>query len=59
MNLTVRVGYNLAYGTTGQMAVLFVLKPRLEGRVLGMQVSVGRPVDLSKNLDDNQPVRLG
>lgn len=37
LNLTVRVGCNLVYETTVQTAVLFVLKPRLEGRVLVMQ----------------------
>src|ERR1700729_4604432 len=37
LNLTVRVGCSLAYETTVQTAVLFVLKPRLEGRVLVMQ----------------------
>src|SRR6185436_988996 len=37
LNITVRVGCNLAYQTTVQTPVLFVLKPRLEGRVLVMQ----------------------
>jgi len=37
LNLTVRVGCNLAYETTVQTPVLFVLKPRLEGKVLVMQ----------------------
>jgi len=37
LNLTVRVGCNLAYVTTVPAPVLFVLKPRLEGRVLVMQ----------------------
>ncbi len=37
LNLTVRVGCHLAYDTTVQTPVLFVLKPRLEGRVLVMQ----------------------
>ena len=37
LNLTVRVGCRLAYETTVQTPVLFVLKPRLEGRVLVMQ----------------------
>src|SRR5450432_3736173 len=37
LNLTVRVGCKLTYQTTVQTAVLFVLKPRLEGRVLVMQ----------------------
>ena len=37
LNLTVRVGCNLAYETTVPTPVLFVLRPRLEGRVLVMQ----------------------
>lgn len=37
LNLTVRVGCHLAYETTVSTPVLFVLKPRLEGRVLVMQ----------------------
>src|ERR1700684_911080 len=37
LNLTVRVGCSLAYETTVPTSVLFVLKPRLEGRVLVMQ----------------------
>ena len=37
LNIVVRVGCNLAYETTVQTPVLFVLKPRLEGRVLVMQ----------------------
>jgi transglutaminase-like putative cysteine protease len=37
LNLTVRVGCSLAYETLVPTAVLFVLKPRLEGRVLVMQ----------------------
>ena len=37
LNLTVRVGCKLAYETTVPTPVLFVLKPRLEGRVLVMQ----------------------
>src|SRR6187399_895778 len=37
LNLTVRVGCNLAYQTTVQTPVLFVLRPRLEGRVLVIQ----------------------
>ena len=37
LDLTVRVGCNLAYETTVQTPGLFVLKPRLEGRVLVMQ----------------------
>lgn len=37
LNLTVRVGCNLAYEVNVPTAVLFVLKPRLEGRILVMQ----------------------
>jgi transglutaminase-like putative cysteine protease len=37
LNLTIRVGCNMAYETTVPTAVLFVLKPRLEGRVLVLQ----------------------
>ena len=37
LNLTVRVGCHLTYQTTVQTPVLFVLRPRLEGRVLVMQ----------------------
>lgn len=37
MNLTVRVGCQLAYETSVPTPALFVLKPRLEGRVLVMQ----------------------
>jgi transglutaminase-like putative cysteine protease len=37
LNITVRVGCNLAYETTVQTPVLFVLRPKLEGRVLVMQ----------------------
>jgi transglutaminase-like putative cysteine protease len=37
LNLTVRVGCNLAYETTVQTPVLFILRPRLDGRVLVMQ----------------------
>src|SRR5712675_1039992 len=37
LNITVRVGCHLAYQTTVQTPVLFVLKPRLEGKVLVMQ----------------------
>src|SRR5712671_6251013 len=37
LNLTVRVGCNLVYETTVPTAVLFLLKPRLEGKVLVMQ----------------------
>src|SRR5438552_18877245 len=37
LNLTVRVGCSLAYETSVPTRVLFVLKPRLEGKVLVMQ----------------------
>ncbi len=37
LNLTVRVGCNLSYETPVPTPVLFVLRPRLEGRVLVMQ----------------------
>ena len=37
LNLTVRVGCSLAYETTVPTPVLFVLRPRLEGKVLVMQ----------------------
>ena len=36
-NITVRVGCNLAYATAVPTPVLFVLKPRLEDRVVVMQ----------------------
>ena len=40
LNLTVRVGCILAYETTVQTPVLFVLKPRLEGRALVLQEKI-------------------
>jgi transglutaminase-like putative cysteine protease len=47
LNITVRVGCQLAYETTVQTPVLFVLRPRLEGKVLVMQerltFGIGRP----------------
>jgi len=47
LNLTVRVGCKLAYQTSVATPVLFVLKPRLEGRVLVIQESlsfgIGQP----------------
>jgi transglutaminase-like putative cysteine protease len=47
LNLTVRVGCHLAYETALPTPVLFVLKPRLEDRVLVMQqklsFGIGRP----------------
>ena len=47
LNLTVRVGCSLAYETTVPTPVLFVVKPRLEDKVLVMQeqlsFGIGRP----------------
>jgi transglutaminase-like putative cysteine protease len=47
LNLTVRVGCSLVYETTVPTAVLFVLRPRLEGKVLVTQeklsFGIGRP----------------
>jgi transglutaminase-like putative cysteine protease len=47
LNLTVRVGCRLAFDVTVPTPVLFVLRPRLEGRVLVMQENlsfgIGRP----------------
>ena len=47
LNLTVRVGCSLAYDVTVPTAVLFVLKPRLEGNVLVTQerlsFGIGQP----------------
>ncbi len=47
LNLTVRVGCNLAYETSVPTPVLFVLKPRLEGQVLVLQeklsFGIGQP----------------
>src|SRR5277367_39625 len=37
LNITVRVGCHLTYQTTVPTSVLFVLRPRLEGKVLVMQ----------------------
>jgi transglutaminase-like putative cysteine protease len=37
LNLTVRVGCNMAYETAVPTAVLFVLKPRIDGQVLVLQ----------------------
>lgn len=55
LNLTVRVGCNLVYETTVPTAVLFVLKPRLEGRVLvmGEQLSFGIGLPLSEFQDSH------
>ena len=47
LNITVRVGCRLVYGTSVPTPALFVLKPRLEGRVLVMQerlsFGIGQP----------------
>src|SRR5580704_6953839 len=47
LNITVRVGCNIAYQTTVPTPVLFVLRPRLEGRVLVLQeklsFGIGQP----------------
>src|SRR5580704_2375339 len=47
LNITVRVGCNIAYQTTVPTPVLFVLKPRLEGQVLVLQeklsFGIGQP----------------
>ncbi len=47
LNITVRVGCHLVYETTVPTSVLFVLRPRLEGRVLVMQerlsFGIGQP----------------
>src|SRR5271170_7988190 len=40
LNITVRVGCKLAYETSVQTPVLFVLKPRLESKVLVMQENI-------------------
>jgi len=40
LNITVRVGCKLAYQTSVQTPVLFVLKPRLESKVLVMRESI-------------------
>lgn len=47
LNITVRVGCNIAYETSVQTSALFVLKPRLEGSVLVVQeklsFGIGQP----------------
>ena len=47
LNIAVRVGCHLTYETPVQTPVLFVLRPRLEGRVLVTQerlsFGIGRP----------------
>jgi len=47
LNLTVRVGCNLVYDTTVPTPVLFVLKPRLEGKVLVVQETLSFGIGLS------------
>jgi len=49
LNLTVRVGCSLAYEVTVPTPVLFVLKPRLEGRVLVMQERLSFGIGLPSN----------
>ena len=49
LNITVRVGCSLAYETTVPTPVLFVLKPRLEGRVLVMQEKLSFGIGLPSN----------
>src|ERR1700687_3568186 len=49
LNLTVRVGCSLAYETTVPTPVLFVLKPRLEGKVLVMQEKLSFGIGLPSN----------
>src|ERR1041384_5959779 len=46
LNLTVRVGCSLAYETPVPTPVLFVLKPRLEGRVWVMQEKLSFGISL-------------
>src|SRR6202453_3798770 len=46
LSLTVRVGCKLAYETTVPTPVLFVLKPRLEGRVLVVQEEISFGIGL-------------
>jgi transglutaminase-like putative cysteine protease len=46
LNLTVRVGCSLVYETTVPTSVLFVLKPRLEGRVLVMRENLSFGIGL-------------
>lgn len=55
LNLTVRVGCSLAYETTVPTPVLFVVKPRLESRVLVMQeqLSFGIGVPLGEFQDSH------
>ncbi len=46
LNLTVRVGCSIAYETSVPTPVLFVLKPRLEGRVLVIQENLSFGIGL-------------
>src|SRR5580704_14962305 len=46
LNLTVRVGCSLAYETSVPTPVLFVLKPRLEDRMLVMQEKLSFGINL-------------
>jgi hypothetical protein len=46
LDLTVRVGCNLAYETPVPTPVLFVLKPRLEGKVLVVQEKLSLGIGL-------------
>ncbi len=46
LNLYVRVGCKLAYDVTVPTPVLFVLKPRLEGKVLVMQENLSFGIGL-------------
>jgi hypothetical protein len=55
LNLTFRVGCNLAYQTSVPTPVLFVLKPRLEGKVLMMQEKLSFGIGLpSCEFQDSQ-----
>jgi len=47
LNITVRVGCNLVYFTTVPTPVPFVLKPRLEGKVLVVQETLSFGIGLS------------
>src|SRR5881394_3692367 len=54
LNLTVRIGCSLAYETSVPTPVLFVLKPRLEGRVLVIQEKLSFGIGLpSSEFQDN------
>ncbi len=49
LNITVRVGCHLTYQTTVQTPVLFLLKPRLEGRVLVVQEKLSFGIGMPSN----------